>query len=148
VEPIAAGFMRTIAGAAVLAVLVGALGGACVWWARIHIALGALLTACAYVLLLIADHHGRFFWLNAELTWGAPILALTFLVVSLAARWLGAHARWRPTLVVLVSFGVTLVVGLSYQFLFRLDMQAPLRWAWMIDAVLVLLLLRYRKHAD
>lgn len=146
-EPIAVGFLRTIAGASVLAVLVGALGSACVWRARIHIALGALLTACAYVLLLIMDHHGRFFWLRAELTWGAPILALTFLVGSLAAHWIGAHARWRPTLVALVSFGATLVVGLSYLFLFRLDMQAPLRWAWVIDAGLALLLWRGRKRA-
>lgn len=146
-EPIAAGFLRTIAGATVLAVFVGAVGSACVWRARIHIALGALLAAFAYVLLLIADHHGRFFWLRAELTWGAPILALTFLAGSLAARWIGAHARWRPTLVALGSFGVTLVVGLSYLFLFRLDMQAPLRWAWVIDAGLVLLLWRGRKRA-
>lgn len=146
-EPIAAGFLRTIAGATVLAVFVGAVGSACVWRARIHIALGALLTACAYVLLLILDHHGRFFWLHAELTWGAPMLALTFLVGSLAARWIGVHARWRPTLVALLSFGVTLVVGLSYLFLFRLDMQAPLRWAWVIDAGLVLLLWRGRKRA-
>ena len=145
-EPIAAGFLRTIAGATVLAVFVGAVGSACVWRARIHIALGALLTTCAYVLLLIADLHGRFFWLRAELTWGTPILALTFLAGSLAARCMGAHARWRPTLVALVSFGVTLVVGLSYLFLFRLDMQAPLRWAWVIDAGLVLLLLRSRKR--
>ena len=117
------------------------------WRARLHIVLGALLTACAYVLLLIADHHGRLFWLNAELTWGAPILALTFLVGSLSARWLGVHARWRPTLIALVSFGVALVIGLSFMFLFRLDMRAPLRWAWVIDAGLVLLLLWNRKRA-
>lgn len=139
--------MRTIAGAAVLAVFVGALGGAIVWRARLHIALGALLTACAYVLLLIVDHHGRLFWLTAELNWGAPMLALTFLVGSLAGRWIGAHARWRSTLVALASFGVALVVGLSYMFLFRIDIQAPLRWAWVIDAGLVLLLLRSRKRA-
>ena len=146
-EPIAVGFLRTIAGASVLAVLVGALGSACVWRARIHIALGALLTACAYVLLLIMDHHGRFFWLRAELNWGAPMLALTFLVGSLAARWISARARWRPTLIALASLGVTLVAGLSYLFLFRLDMRAPLRWAWVIDAALALLLLRSGKRA-
>lgn len=146
-EPIAFGFMRTIAGAAVLAVLVGALGGAIVWRTRLHLALGTLLTVCAYVLLLIADHHGRLFWLHAELTWGAPILALTFLVGSLAARWIGANSRWRRTWVALVSFSVALLVGLSYMFLFRIDMQAPLRWAWVIDAGLVLLLLRSGKRA-
>ncbi|HEX5030033.1 MAG TPA: hypothetical protein VFX78_01085 [Candidatus Eisenbacteria bacterium] len=140
-EPITYGFMVTVAGASVMGVAVGALGGAGAWRARIHIALGALLTACVYVLLLIADHHGRLFWLRAELVWGAPLLAMGYLVSWLAARWVAAHTRLGRTWAALVSFCVALVVGLSYMLLFRIDMRAPIRWAWAIDAGLVVLLI-------
>src|SRR6185295_14545026 len=136
-EPIAYGFMITVAAASVMGVAVGALGGAGAWRARIHIAYGALLTGCAYVLLLIADHHGRLFWLPAELTWGAPLLAMVYLVSSLAAREVAARTRMGRTWTALVSFCVALVAGLSYMLLFRIDMRAPIRWAWAIDAGLV-----------
>lgn len=143
-EPIAYGFMITIAGAAVMGVALGALGGACVWRARIHILVGALLTAAIYVLLLIADHHGRTFWLNAELMWGAPMLAMGYLVSSLAAGWVAARSRLGRTWSALVSLCVALVVGLSYMLLFRIDLRAPIAWAWVIDAVLVVLLILSR----
>ena len=148
-EPIAYGFMITVAGAAVMGVAVGALGGACVWRARMHIVMGALLTAAVYVLLLIADHHGRTFWLNAELTWGAPMLAMAYLIASLAARLVAARTRLRMTWTALVALSVALVAGLSYMLLFRIDMRAPIRWAWVIDAGLVVLLSlnRERPHA-
>ena len=143
-EPIAYGFMVTVAGASVMGVAVGALGAACAWRARIHVVLGAILTGVAYVLLLIADHHGRLFWLSAELVWGAPLLTMAYLVGSLAGRWTAARTRWGPTWTALVSFVVALAAGLSYMLLFRLDMRAPLGWAWVIDAVLVVLLILIR----
>lgn len=147
-EPIAYGFMITVAGASVMGVAVGALGGAAAWRAGIHIALGALLTACVYVLLLIADEHGRLFWLRAELVWGAPLLAMGYLVSSLAAGWVAARTRLGRTWTALTSFCVALVVGLSYMLLFRIDMQAPIRWAWVIDAGLaVLLMWRAKRRA-
>ena len=127
-----------------MGVALGALGGACVWRARIHILVGALLTAAIYVLLLIADHHGRTFWLSAELTWGTPMLAMGYLVSSLAAGWVAARTRLGRTWSALVSLCVALVVGLSYMLLFRIDMRAPIAWAWAIDTVLVVLLILSR----
>lgn len=140
-EPIAYGFMVTVAGASVMGVAVGALGGACAWRGGIHVVLGGLLTALVYLLLLIADDHGRLFWLRAELVWGAPLLAMGYLVSSIAARWVGAQKRLGRTWTALASFFVALVLGLSYMLLFRIDMQAPMRWAWVIDAGLVALLI-------
>ena len=143
-EPIAYGFMITVAGAAVMGVALGALGGAFVWRARSHILVGALLTAAIYVLLLIADQHGRTFWLSAELMWGAPMLAMGYLVSSLAAGWVAARTRLGRTWSALVSLCVALVLGLSYMLLFRIDLRAPIAWAWVIDAGLVVLLILSR----
>jgi hypothetical protein len=64
-EPIAVGFMILVRGAAFIGVVVGAIGGAVVWRLRYSLVVGGILTACAYLLVLIVEHHQDFIWLRA-----------------------------------------------------------------------------------
>src|SRR6476620_5961638 len=90
-EPIAVGFMILVGTAALLGAVVGAIGGAVTWRVGANLALGALLTAGALLLVLVADGSGSLAWLRPKLTWGAPSMAFTFLVASVSARWLQAR---------------------------------------------------------
>jgi len=87
----AVGFMVLVGTAAAMGVLVGTIGGAVVWRLRGNLALGGVLTGCAYLLVLIVDHHEDFLWLRAKLTWGVPSMTLAFLICAVSARWLEAH---------------------------------------------------------
>ena len=95
-EPFAVGFMILVAGAAFLGVVVGAIGGAVVWRLRGGLVLGIALTACAYLLALILEHHEDFIFLRAKLAWGIPSMSVSFLIGSVSARWLEARTRLRP----------------------------------------------------
>jgi hypothetical protein len=143
-EPIAVGFMILIGAAAFMGVIVGAVGGAVVWRVRSNLALGGLLTACAYVLVLVARHHGDLLWLRAELAWGGPSMALTFLIGSLSARWVAAHTALRPAWTTLAAFGVALSLGVLYLLLFRVNLELPRLAALWADVVLILLLMGSR----
>jgi hypothetical protein len=55
--PIAAGFQVLVTTAAMMAVIVGAIGGAVVWRMRINLLLGGFLTVCVYFLLEVAESH-------------------------------------------------------------------------------------------
>lgn len=142
--PIAAGFLVLIVTAALMGVAVGAIGGAVAWRFRGHLVLGAVLTWCAFVLLLVADYHDDFHWLRAKLTWGTPPLTLTFLVASVAARELEARTALRRAWIGLAAFGIALSLGFLYLRLFRLDLWAPLPVALGCDIALILLLTRAR----
>jgi hypothetical protein len=143
-EPIAYGFMVMMGAAAFLGVLVGAIGGAVIWRLRINVALGAVLTAGALLLVLIASHHGKLLWLRAELTWGAPSMALAFLICSVSARWIAARTSLHPNWSVLAALGVTFSTGFLYLMMFRLHFRAPLLAALIADVFLILLLIRSR----
>ena len=149
-ELIAVGFRVMIAGATVLGIFVGAVGGAVVWRLRIQLALGGLLTALAYLLLLVVEHPGYLGWLRTKLTWGIPSTLLAFLICSISASWLEAHTRLRRTWTSLAALGLALIAGSLYLFLFRVGMRAPVLAGLVVDLVLIVFLIRNRtdaKHA-
>ena len=144
-EPIAVGFMIMVAGAAFLGVVVGAMGGAVVWRLRGGLVLGGALTACAYLLSLILEHHEDFIFLRTKLIWGIPSMSVSFLVGSVSARWLEARTRLRPVWIALAAFGISLALGVLYMSMFRISMKAPLEAALAADICLILLLMGLRK---
>lgn len=140
-QPIAAGFLILVGTAAFLGVVVGAIGGAVVWRRRCSLLLGGALTACGYLLVLIAEHHEDFIWLPSKLTWGIPSMTLAFLICSVSASWLESHTTLRPTWIALSAFGISLGMGFLYLFLFRLGLKAPLVAAIAADICLILMIL-------
>jgi len=142
--PIAAGFLVLIGTAALLGVLVGAIGGAVTWRLRLNLVLGALLTTGALLLTLIAFHHEDLVWLRPELTWGISAMLFTFLVASIWAEWIEARATLRPAWIALGACGVALSVGFLYLLLFRISPQVQLRVGVGADIGLISLLLLAR----
>jgi hypothetical protein len=57
-EPIAVGFMVLVGTAALLGVVVGAIGGAVAWRVGVSLPLGGLLTAGAFLAVLVAEQRG------------------------------------------------------------------------------------------
>ena len=147
-EPIAAGFMILIATAALLGVIVGAIGGAVFWRFRVNLLTGSLLTALAYVLLLVVESEGRTSWVKVKVVWGTPALMLAFLLTSLLAPWLASRTALRPTWTGLISLGLTWAMGFVYLLLFRVSLAAPPWVALGADACLLLLLIRNRRASD
>ena len=144
-EPFAVGFMILVAAASFIGVVVGAIGGAVIWRLRIGIVLGAVLTAAAYFLVLVLEHHEDFTWLRAKLTWGAPSMVLSFLICSVSAPWLAARTTLRPTWIALAALGISLAMGFLYLLLFRVSMRAPLVTALAADVCLIILLILNRR---
>jgi hypothetical protein len=142
-EPIAVGFMILIGTAALIGVVVGAIGGAVTWRVGGNLALGGLLTACALVGVLIAEGEGSMTWLRAKLTWGAPSMALTFLLAWLSARWLQARTTLGPNWTALAAFGIALSLGLLSLKLFGISPRTPLL-AGLGACVCLILLIRSR----
>src|SRR5262245_18562256 len=137
--PVAAGFIVLILTAALMGVIVGAIGGAVVWRLRVNLVLGAVLTAFAFVVTLVAEYPGSFF-LRAKLVWGLPPMLLTFLIASLSARALEARTRLRPLWTTLAAFGCALSLGSMFLWLFRLDLQITIVAALVADAGLAVLI--------
>ena len=144
-EPIAVGFTILVGTAALIGVVVGAIGGAVVWRLKSNVVSGGVLTACAYLLVLVAEHHEDFQWLRAKLTWGVPSMTLAFLICSISAPWLEARTGLRPTRAALAAFGFSLGVGLLYLLTFRVSLRAPLVSALAADLCLILLLMHNRR---
>jgi hypothetical protein len=146
VEPIAVGFMVLVGAAAFMGVVVGAIGGAVVWRLGSGLVLGVILTACTYVLVLIADYHEDFVFLRAKLIWGVPSMTVAFLLSSVLASWLEVRTTLRRNGVALAAFGLGLGLGFLYLLLFRIGMGAPLVAAPIVDIGLILLLIRNRRR--
>ena len=140
-EPVAAGFLILIGAAGVLGVLTGAIGGALAWRLRLHLLLGALLTALAFVLFLFIDHGGRLAWIRAELAFGLPPMVFAFLTASIASRWLALRSSLRPTWTAVAAFGIAMVTGALCLLLFRIGPAALLTGAISADVLLLLVLL-------
>ena len=117
--PVGYGFLILIFTAALVGVVVGAIAGAVVWRSRCNLALGGLVTACLLPLVLVAEAYGSVYWLRAKVTWGAPSTALTFLISTIAARWLDAHTALRPMWIALAACGLALGVGVLYLAWFK-----------------------------
>jgi hypothetical protein len=151
--PVGYGFLLLIFTAALVGVVVGAIAGAVVWRLRCNLALGGLLTACVFPLVLVAEAYGSVSWLRAKLIWGAPAAALTFLICSIAAHWLGARTALRPMWIALAAGGLALGVGLLYLAWFKHQLlSAHGAWGPMLptlaaDMVLLVVLLLTRRPA-
>jgi hypothetical protein len=145
--PVAAAVYVMIGAAIVTGFFAGLIGGIVVWRARIHIGWGGLLAFLAYILLSAATHDWDLHWLSRELVWGAPSMSLAFLLYSVSARCLERRFSLHPNWTVFAALGLTLILGFPYGFLFRLDFIAPLLVALVVDALLILLLIRARKLA-
>ena len=151
--PIGYGFLLVIFTAALVGVVVGAIAGAVVWRLRCNLALGGLLAACVLPLVLVAEAYGSVYWLRAKLIWGAPSAALTFLICSIAARWLGARTALRPLWIAVAACGLALGVGLLYLAWFKHRLlSAHGAWGSMLptlaaDMVLLVVLLLTRRPA-
>lgn len=141
--PFAAGFQVLIAASAVLGTMVGAIGGAVIWRLRWNVFLGALLTGAAFLLIVVAESPKNFTWLPTRLTWGIPPMMLSYLVASLAGRWLAD--RFRPAWTTLAAFGIAITVGFLCLLSFRWTPQAPLSVSVGGSACSIVLLLRSRK---
>jgi hypothetical protein len=147
-EPIAVGFMIMIGAAALTGVVIGAIGGAVTWRLGANLALGGLLTACGLLLVFVADEWGNLVWLRAKFTWGAPSMALTFLLASLSARWLQARTSLRRAWTALAAFGFALILGLLNLKLLGLSLRAPLLAALEAGVCLIILLIQSRRLAQ
>lgn len=143
-SPLAAAGMVMVGAAVLVGFLVGAIGGAIACRLRSNLALGGLLTAGAYLLVLVAERPGDFRWLARELIWGAPSMALAYLICAVSARWLEARTALRRNWAMLAAFGFTLCMGVLYLLLFRLHPWAPLLAALAADVLLTVLLMRSR----
>ena len=145
--PVGYGFLILIFTAAFVGVVVGAIAGAVVWRLRCNLALGALVTACTLPLALVVEAYGSVYWLRAKLIWGAPSAALTFLICSIAARWLEARTPLRPMWIALAACGLALGAGLLYLAWFEHRLLSshgawgPLGPALAADTVLLVVLL-------
>jgi hypothetical protein len=145
--PVGYGFLILIFTAALVGVVVGAIAGAVVWRFRCNLALGGLVTACLLPLMLVAEAYGSVYWLRAKVTWGAPSTALTFLISTIAARWLDAHTALRPMWIALAACGLALSVGFLYLAWFKYLLlsshgpREPLLPALAADIVLLLVVL-------
>ena len=143
-EPIAYGFLSMVAGTAVMGVLIGAVCAAIVWRVRGNIVYGALITSGVFLLLMIIDDRGRFTWFGAEVYWGAPALAVGYLLCSASARWLEALTRLGRTWTALAALVFTLAVGFFYLRLFNVDPKLLVPVGWWAGLVLVVLVILSR----
>ena len=151
--PVAYGFLILLFTAALTGVVVGAIAGAAVWRLRCNLALGALVTACLFPLVLVAEAYGNVYWLHAKLIWGAPPAALTFLICSISARWLEARTALRPLWIAFAACGLALSAGFLYLSWFKHQLLSP-QGAWSpllpvltADIVLLVVLLLTRRSS-
>ena len=151
--PIGYGFLVLIFTAALVGVVMGAIAGAVVWRSRCNLALGGLVTACVLPLALVAEAYGSVSWLRAKLIWGAPSATLTFLMCSIAARWLEARTAFRPLWIALAAGGLALGAGLLYlAWLEHRLLSSPGAWgalgpALAADIVLLVVLVLTRRSS-
>ena len=151
--PVGYGFLILIFTAALVGVVVGAIAGAVVWRLRCHLVLGGLVTACLLPLALVVEAYGNVYWLRAKLIWGAPSAALTFLICSIAARWLEARTALRPLWITLAAGGLALGAGLLYLAWFKRQLLSshgawgPLGPTLVADIVLLVVVLLTRRLA-
>src|SRR5215510_7094665 len=142
--PLAYGFLILMAGAAVLGVVVGAIGGVAVWRLRMNLLLGGLLTVCAYVLYVLVD--SGVVWVRAKVAWGGPPMLFAFLVATILARSLGARTRLRPVWTILATLVGTLLLGFLYLRLFALSLTIPPLIGLVVDLLLVLAVVLTRRR--
>ena len=120
VAPIAAAVEFTIAGAGILAVLLGAIGGVVLWKMRINLLLGVPAVAAVYVVVLILS--SGLFWLRLSLAAGLLPLIQAALLSHLLATFLQTRAKLRSVWSALAALASSLVVGFLTLLPVRLDL--------------------------
>lgn len=136
--PVAYGVLALIAGVMVVAVLVGAAGGVINGRLKGELSLGATLAAGAYVLVVTSLESGSS-WKIA--LFGMLPLILSFLVGSIATRFLETRFGLRPLLASLGALGCALLAGFVYlmPMSFGWWFLADPSTAWLAVAVLLCL---------
>ena len=127
---------------AVMAVMAGALGGAVVWWFRIGIAWGGLLTAGGFLAWTVLLES---YSLKGAVSLGFPLATLTFLAAWLVAGALEARTKWRRIWTALAASGSALLAGMLCMLTARIHLWAPVLVALPVDVCLVWLVFLGRK---
>jgi hypothetical protein len=140
-EPLAIAGYVMIAGAAVLAVILGALAGALAWGTRVSVLWAGALAAGAYFTVTVLLESAR---LAPAAIIGMPPLILTLLTSWLAAHYLEVRARLRRVWATLVALACALLIGLLWGSLFRLGFWVPISVALAADVCLIALFYRRR----
>jgi len=110
------GGVAIVAGAIIVAVLVGAAGGAINGRLKGELSLGAILVVGTYFLVVISLES----WSSWKVTlFGMLPLILSFLVGSLTTQFLETRFGLRPVFATLAALGSALLVGFLYLTLIR-----------------------------
>jgi len=145
-EVISNGFVILVAYVAMVAIIMGAVGGAIVWKIRGGLTRGSLSTAGIY--LLAAVPIIGFPWLAVALIFGIPLLVLTFLITFLTAHHFETRANLHHILSILAAISTALIAGFLLLMLFRFNLWAPVWITLGADAYLILLVISERKVAS
>ena len=141
--PVGYGMLAAVAGAIVLAALIGAVGGAISGRLKADLTLGVVCTTGVYVLVSALDHL-----LPLALLGMLPLI-LTFLVASLTTQYLEDHVGLRPVLATSAALGSAFIVGYLYALPMRFGWWglADAQTAWIAGAALAcLIFLSMRKR--
>jgi hypothetical protein len=146
-EVVATGFVNLVVTTALVALIMGAIGGVLVWRIRSGLALGGLAAVGVYLgaYLLVAAVFLGFPSLALAVLYGIPSLALTFLISFLTVRHLEARANLHPIWATLSAFASALIAGFLWILLFRFSYWAPVWVALGTDVYLILFAIRNRK---
>lgn len=136
-EPLAVAGYVTVVSNAVLAVILGAFGGAIAWALQRSLLWVALLAAAGYLAATVLMGSSRF---AAAAVVGIPPLPFTVLTAWLTARYLEARPRLPRIWATLVALGCALLLGFLWLFLFRFGLRAPVSVALAADVCLIVLL--------
>jgi len=146
-EAVANGVVILVTIVAMIAIIVGALGGTIVWRIKRGRALGIFSVMGAY--FLVAAIFLGFSWLTAGMAviLGLPSLILTFLISFLTAHYLETRANQHPIWFTLVTLGSALIAGFLFLLLLRFSFQSFIWITLGADAYLILLAIESRKLA-
>jgi hypothetical protein len=135
--PVGYGMLAAVAGAIVLAALIGAVGGAISGRLKADLTLGVVCTTGVYVLVSALDHL-----LPLSLLGMLPLI-LTFLVASLTTHYLEQRMALRPVLATSAALGSAFIVGYLYALPMRFGWWglADVKTAWIGGTALVCLII-------
>jgi hypothetical protein len=145
-EPLARAGYVMVAGTMVLALMVGAIGGAFAWAVRGRPVRNSLLWAgsLAVMFFLAMSYFVQHIRLRPAATVGLPLLILALLGSWLTAGLLETHARWRRIWAALVALVCGLLLGFLCMKTGRFDFWAPIPVAIVADLALAATLVRTR----
>jgi len=138
---VAAGFYVTVAAAAIVALIIGAIHGAIFWRVRSGLALGSLVSLVVY--LVVAFAFFGIFTLGAIFCGIIP-LTLSFLSSYLIASYFNKSKGLRPIWSSIAAFSSSLAVGVLYMLSFRAGLWVPLVLGLVANGYLASLVIKSR----